>query len=367
MKQVTEEADAIQRAWRDRVRRRAIPAWARLAAWVLTGALLAATLPAVTDTAAGERTKVTMAQSAPGLSFAPVYLARGKGFFEEEGIQLTWELVKGGAAAAAALVSGDVHAMITASQDPIQTVEKGLNVLVIEAVSTSLTMNWAVARKFVAGKPVTVKSPIRDRVQALRGSRIGVASVSGPPTQFGRYFFKLYGLDPARDAEFSVVGMGAARVAALKRGLVDVIIGGVPDAEVTEHEGYGVVWINMAEDVPIFREFTFEVLAVKREFAERNPQVAERLARALGRANNLILDSLPEAKQVLQRMMPDLHPAVLELAMNNARYAFGRDGRMTETMWRNALTVFEATGVIKKPLSPAEGVLWTNRYLRTAP
>ncbi|MBI3078942.1 MAG: ABC transporter substrate-binding protein [Deltaproteobacteria bacterium] len=357
----------IQQARRGNAGRRVIPpARVGLAGLMLAGALLAGpwTVP---EGAAGERTKVTMAQSAPGLSFAPVYLARGRGFFEEEGIQLTWELVRGGAAAAAALVSGDVQAMVSASQDPIQTVEKGLDVLVIGGVSTSLTMNWGVAKKFLAGKPVTVKSPIRDRVQALKGSRIGVASVAGPPTQFGRYVFKLYGLNPERDAEFSVVGMGAARVAALKRGLVDVIIGGIPDAEVTEHEGYGLVWINMAEDAPIFKEFMYETLSMKREFAERQPRVAEGVARALGRANSFILDSLPEAKQVLQKMMPDLAPAVLELAMNNARGAFGRDGRMTETMWRNALTVFQASGLIKKPLSPAEGALWTNRYLRTAP
>ncbi|MBI3078940.1 MAG: ABC transporter substrate-binding protein [Deltaproteobacteria bacterium] len=338
-----------------------------LASWLLGGALLVGAPCVAPEAAAAERTRVALAQAAPGLSFAPVYVARSKGFFEEEGIQLTWELVKGSAAAVAAVINGEVQAIALGSPDPIRAVERGLDVLVIGGISTAVTINWAVARKFVAGKPVTPKSPIRERVQALKGARIGVATVAGPPTQFGRYFFKLYGLNPDQDAEFTVVGMGATRITALKRGLVDVIIGGIPDAEVTEHEGYGLVWINMAEDVPIFREFIYQTLTVKREWAERNPRVAEGIARAVGRGNNFIQDSLEEAKRGLQRMMPDLAPAVLELAMNNARAAFGRDGRMTEAMWRSALTVFQASGLIKKAPSPAEGLLWTNRYLRTVP
>jgi hypothetical protein len=48
--------------------------------------------------------------------------------------------------------------------------------------------------------------------------------------------------------------------------------------------------------------------------------------------------------------------------MDNVKTYFGRQGRMTETMWRNAIKVNLEWRGIKGP-SPKEGEWWTNRYI----
>ncbi len=58
----------------------------------------------------------------------------------------------------------------------------------------------------------------------------------------------------------------------------------------------------------------------------------------------------------------EFDPKVISIAIDNVKTYFGRQGGMTETMWRNAIKVNLDWRGIKGP-SPKEGEWWTNRYI----
>jgi ABC-type nitrate/sulfonate/bicarbonate transport system substrate-binding protein len=67
---------------------------------------------------------VRLASGVISLGTAPLTVARKKGYFAEEGVDLEWQLVQGGAAVAAALTGGDIpewadfpHAFIYLTKD----------------------------------------------------------------------------------------------------------------------------------------------------------------------------------------------------------------------------------------------------------
>jgi NitT/TauT family transport system substrate-binding protein len=311
-----------------------------------------------------EIAKVRLAQSAPGLVYAPIYIANVRELWADMGLEVEWQQVQGGQLALSALVSNDVQFMATASSDVVLGVERGLPLIGVAGITSALTLGVAARREWLESKGVSRASPIRERVLALKGAQIGAGTAGGGPVQYLKFMLQRYGLDPERDAEFLGVGQGAARVGAMRQGLVDLLIGGAPDAELAEAEGFAAMYINMATDDPFFEDLVFTVLSTTTEYAERNPEAVRRVVQAVGRANNLLRDDPAAAAAALKQAMPEIAPRVLDDALANIQAAYPRDAAMSESMWRNAAEVLSATGAIARQPAVTDGELWTNRYTR---
>jgi len=64
-----------------------------------------------------------------------------------------------------------------------------------------------------------------------------------------RYLLRQNNLKPDADVRFAAVGPGSARVNALKNGQVDMIVGGIPDTEQPELEGWGYTFIRLGNEI----------------------------------------------------------------------------------------------------------------------
>ncbi len=314
-----------------------------------------------------EATKLTLAQAVPAMAFAPVMLAKDTGLFAEEGIDLDHQMAGSAANALAALTSGDAQLMAGGGDTVLNAYEKRLDMLAIAGVTTANLFGWAVGNRWLQQTGVGPESPLADRVAALKGARVGAATVGGLGPRLGNYMLLQSGYDPEATVDWAAAGTGAALAAALRQGQVDAIFNGVPDPEFVEDEGIGRVYIVMAQDFPFTQSFVHNALAAKRQWAEANPDLAQRAARAIGRAANRLRSDPESAKTVLQAEFPALKPSVLDLALAHARPAFSQDARMTEEMWRNTIEVYRATGTVSSEIPPAEGTYWTNKYLVDVP
>ncbi len=311
--------------------------------------------------------KLSIAQVNPVWSFAPLYLAVQAGYFDDEGVDMNVQIVSSGALASAALVSGEVQAVAGASTDNLTSYERQIETIVIAGYVTSLMMDLAASNSFLQKTGLTRESPLKDRVTALKGTKLGVSSVAGAPTQFAKYLLKAYGLNPETDAEYIVVGSGPTKVAALRQEQVDVFIAGQPDAQTAERQGIGKVYVVMGQEIPIFKDFVYETLTVTKDWVAKNPEPAQRIARALGRANNHIQNDFDDSKRILKSVLPGAVPEIVDQVMAENRGAFAMDARMTESGWKNAVEVHLASGAIKTNVPTQEGVIWTNKYLVDVP
>ena len=147
-------------------------------------ALLASLLAAVAlvlpggPAAAKDLQAVSLANTSHGLQLILPQVALKHGFFEKHGLKVTITEVIGDAGSIPALVSGSVDFSIMTSTPALVAESKGANLQMIAPLSTypeQVVMGNALAKKM----HLTEKSPLADKVKALKGQTVAVYDVGG--------------------------------------------------------------------------------------------------------------------------------------------------------------------------------------------
>jgi NitT/TauT family transport system substrate-binding protein len=316
---------------------------------------------------AGMPVKIKIVTSTSGLDFAPLWVAEKKGYFKDEGIEFENVLMTGGAAAMAALRNGNVQFAVNSASDTLLLRARGEQVTALGAFPVSLDWNIATSDRWLKSKGLTrskvEKMTVKEKILAMKGVTLGAATVGGAPAQVARYMFRLYGVKPDEEVQIVAVGFGGARVAALKKGEVNMIVGGIPDTEQPELEGWGVTYIRIGSEVGIFRDYPHESINAMEGYIKNNPGVVRAVLRALARGNNFIIDNPMESDRVLSERYKKLDPGVLNAVMKHARPLFRHNMTMTKSGWDNVEKVFKSAGELKIEVDTGEGGFWTNKYL----
>jgi NitT/TauT family transport system substrate-binding protein len=300
--------------------------------------------------------------SSPGLSFAAIFLAESAGLWAKNGLEAEVRQVQGGPLAMVALTNREGQFAGVASSDPVIGWDKGIKTLAVSAFTGALDMQFAARNDWMARVGVSPKSTVDAKLKALKGARIGSSTIGGGPSQFTRYLAQSVGLDAERDIRILAVGFGAARMAALRTNQVDVTVGSAPEADQVELEGFGSMYLDCANEVPIFREFPYTVALVTPQMANDQPEVVRRIAQTFGQANDMFHTRFGEAVDILKKLSPNIPGKAIESALERARNSYPRGGRMTTAMWENNIKVAVDLKMISKPLPTAEGELWTNKF-----
>ena len=308
-------------------------------------------------------TKVTLVQAGPALAFTGIFVANRRKLWAKENLDVTVKQVTGGPLALTALVAGESEFATLASSDVAIAAERNLPVISVASVTTALVLGVGAGTKWMQAKGLTPQSPVEAKVKALKGTRIGVATVGGGPAQYGRYLLQAYGLDPKTDATFLPVGQAATRLAALREDRTDVFIGAPPEAEIAEADGYGTLFINLATEVPLFRDYAFTVIITSKDFVAKNEDAVRRFVRTLATANRSIHTDFADATAALQEAHPSVAPKAVEIAMQRFKTGYPNGAAQTEAMWKNVMVSMRETGAIQRDISAADGGIWTNKYL----
>ena len=326
-------------------------------------------MPASTDSAIAQNkpVRVRLATSTAGLDFAPIWIAQRKGYFKDAGIEFEHILTTGGAVTMAAMMNGDVQFVSNAASDVLVARSRGDRVLAVGVFPASLEWHIATSNKWLESRGLSknqvARMTVAQKLQALKGSTIGAATVGGAPAQVVRYLLRQNNLKPDGDVRFAAVGAGSSRVNALKNGQVDMIVGGIPDTEQPELEGWGYTFIRLGHEIETFKDYPHESVHALDTYIKANPDTTRALLRAMARGNNLIIDNPGESDEILIKQFPKISPSVLKTVMNNSRSMFRRNMRMTKSGWDNMQKVFVSAGLLKSELNTAEGEFWTNQYL----
>lgn len=209
---------------------------------------------------------------------AALYVAREKGYFEDEGIEVTFEPYVSGHLGLDAALAGKVD-LTTAGDTPVaHAVVRGRPVAVL---ATICEINRAVL--VVARKDRGISS-LRD----LRGRRVGV--VEGTTADF--FLHILLSTSYVKPEEVRIVGLETeAVVDALLRGEVDAVSTWSPH---TTRAMKGLGDRGVAFDDPAIYKMTWN-LASSTAYAEAHPERIRRVLRAVVRANAFIREHPEEA------------------------------------------------------------------------
>src|SRR5437867_2135578 len=197
---------------------------------------------------------------------APIFTAVEKGFFKEEGLEVSlvkcdWKNYKD----VLALGGYDLtHHLVMYFLKPI---EQGLDVKFTAGIHRGCLRVQAAARSDIR----TVKN--------LRGKRIGVPGMGTPPFIFANRVLGANGIDPSREITWIVFPAGELGLA-LDKGEVDAVADSEPIGSMLLAQGKVRNIADQAADLPYSNEYCCAVL-VNGKFLVRNPKASAAATRAL--------------------------------------------------------------------------------------
>jgi len=231
------------------------------------------------------------------IQYLSLWVALGGGYFQQEGLEPSVVVAERGnqsgrllmqQEADVALLQPPVFLGLMAQQRPIVLFA---NLLANDPIN--LIVRGDVAKRV----QVNPRAPLTNRLQALKGLRIGVANE--PPRRL-RALFAEAGLDADRDIQMTIIP-GEEQFVALKDGIVDGLYIHTPfleDAMVTL--GAVLVVNQSAGEVAAVANGQIHSLATTRAFAESHPDVVLAATRAIARAQVLIRSDPAAAARALE-------------------------------------------------------------------
>lgn len=308
--------------------------------------------------------KVKMTLPVVALTTAPVYLAEAKGYFAQEGLTVDITMTGGGGPDIKALIAGDVDFTYTASDQVILPWQEGRRLTMVMGVIPRALINWAMHKDVAQAKGITEKSPLADKLKALRGLTIGTTQAGSLTANLAAYTLRKAGLVPQQDATVIPIGSGLTWLAALEQRKVDAALMSPPLPDTAVARGYAILLIDNARgEDPALAEFLQQVFVTRPDVIQKDPELVRKLVRALVRANRWALAAKPE--EIADALQPSMGSTIprdaLLTGIKATVPAYSRDGRITEQALKAAADVMEVAGILKK--RPTLADVATNDFL----
>jgi NitT/TauT family transport system substrate-binding protein len=282
-----------------------------VAACACSFVLFMGSLKAADDTTASASTPAAPVKVKVGIigltCEAPIYVAVEKGFFKEEGLDVSLIKYSNWATYKDALVLGGfdiTHHLIMMFLKPI---EQGADVKILAGVHRGC---------------LRVQTSTTGGVQTLedlRGKRIGVPGMGTPPFIFANRALALKGIDPAKEITWKVFPAGELKLA-LERGDVDAVADSEPIGTILLSSGKVKNVADQATDEPFASEYCCAVVA-NGKFVANNPKTAAAATRAILKAAKWV-EANPRAAATLavEKKYLASTPEINTVAISHLKY-----------------------------------------------
>jgi NitT/TauT family transport system substrate-binding protein len=253
--------------------------------------------------------KVRLSISALDVSFLTAGVASKRGFFKDEGLDV--EVIRMNAnVSIPALSTGDIdYTMVFASV--IRGALRGLPMKVVASFMDSST-HMLIARSE------------HKSVKDLKGKTLGVSTFGATADVAARMMIRHSGVDPEREIKIIALGADRARFAALKEGIVDVIVISPPADSEAKKLGFNV----LARTYELFT-FPFTGIGTTTKKLREKPDEVKRMIKAGIRANRYVRQNRDGAIQVMMEWGKTDREAAANTYDSTWRI-FSEDGGMTE-------------------------------------
>jgi ABC-type nitrate/sulfonate/bicarbonate transport system substrate-binding protein len=252
-------------------------------------------------------------------SYFPAIAAVELGFFKQEGLDATLELLYPVTRTYEALRDGELDLVGGASHAPLYAFKDWAGCRLLCALAQH--MYWFLVVRTDAGAK-------RGHLSAVKGMRIGAAP---GPVDGLRRMLDAAGIDPARDLEIgpvpglatgSNVSFGLMAAEALRQGKIDGFWANGMGAEVAVRRGIGTVVVDARRDgPPAARDYTFPALVATQKLVDEQPDAAAAAVRAIVAAQRALKSNPERATAVGEKLFPPDEAALIaELVRRDAPF-----------------------------------------------
>jgi NitT/TauT family transport system substrate-binding protein len=222
-------------------------------------------------------TSVIEGISSPDFGYVTSYLARAKGFFKSEGLDLKIVIMRS-SVSVPALVTGEIQFAVHGSA--MTAALKGAPLKAVFFTYNTSTMQFMVRHD--------IRKP-----EDLKGKVVAIASPGGSQDQATRLILNKLGLEPGRDVKLLAVGSAKARVIGMETGQIAGSANNLDVAAELVKKGYRIMG-NSSEVYPV----PWAGFAANDRWLRANSTVAKKWLRAQVKALLFIREHPDEAAQV---------------------------------------------------------------------
>ncbi len=274
---------------------------------------------------AGPETQgVRLVQGSSGMVWMPIHVARQLQYFRREGLEVEYIVTGGGAKAAQILVAGAADFAATTITDMINARRRGADVRVLAPLLLGYPTDCVLRTDVAKRLGVASSAPIKNRIEALRGLKVGLGGQGSPADQLIIWSAKLGGFDPTRDVQRIFLGTSEAVLSALKNHAIDAFCYGPPTSTAAVDSGEAIFLFHIVggKDFLELQRFPAAVLATTDRYIRQHADVVGRLARAYVRAVEFMKNNPDKVPDAIKPLYLNMDAKTFEGAFESARSGF---------------------------------------------
>ena len=284
--------------------------------------------------AAASNDKVLITEAFHSLLYLPLYVAREKGFFTQNKIEVTAIRAAGsGPTALASVLSGEAQFSVHGPEHVAFAKAKGGETRALNAVANSAPV-WVLAKK-----GVTISKP-----EVFKGKKIVVGLA---PTTSNTLFRKLLidnGIDAKKDLTITEVQNGS-ELGPVLANQADVAIVYEPQADQGVAQGLEIVY----DFTKIYPDFAFSTANTSLKLIKEKPELVARFVKAMEASLAYIHANPAEAQAIARKEFPNMAPEVVNKAVKRMidSNVYLPKGLVTESAFKTAIDVQKFIGNLK--------------------
>ncbi|MGH9420135.1 MAG: ABC transporter substrate-binding protein [Thermoanaerobaculia bacterium] len=285
-----------------------------------------------------------------GMNFLPLFVAADKGYFGKEGLEVEIISTSGDGPDVDALIAGSVQFTVSTANRLLTSYEQGKPLLAIMNMANRNAIDCVMNKDTAARVGITEKSPLDQKLKALKGLKVAGTRPGAFTYLVLVDYAKRAGLEPQKDLQILGIGGGPAMIPAVESGQVDVVCNTSPSTDVMIKRGKTIMFTyNSLGTDPEYENFLFELLYVRPDYAQKNPEVVRRFCRALLAAIADIRDT-PAKDQLplLRKRFSGVDDDLLVKVLDNLKPMFRRDGKVTPESLEKVTKFLIRSGAIKQ-------------------
>lgn len=259
-------------------------------------------------TSEGGITQVTIAEPVHGVGYLPLYAAIDKGYFEDEGIEVSMTTLTGGGHVNA-LLTNEVFGFIGGPESGAVANVKGADLVTVANVVNR-------GNVYIVAATGQEPAPGEDLGEYLEGKRIVGGRYGGTPSAILRHILIDNGLDPEKDVTLSELDDSSAIPSVVSSGQADVAVVSEPQLGAGIDEGiWGEPFVNALD---LLGPYAYSSIVVQQKTIDDDPETVEGFVKALEKGQADIESDPAYALELAQREFPTMDVATIQSMLDRA-------------------------------------------------
>ncbi|MBI4241650.1 MAG: ABC transporter substrate-binding protein [Candidatus Rokubacteria bacterium] len=280
--------------------------------------------------------KVTVGLTSLSPAAMPIFVARDKGFFEAEGLEVTTPVFKSGTENTQAVIAGEVHIAFGSITEVLNLRKAKLDGRYFWGISNFMP--------FKLYAHPSIKSPLE-----LKGKKLAISNFGAQSDYLTQFTLRHFGVEPIKEAAILPIGSTPARYAALKSGRVDATIMWFPHTLIAEKDGFKML-VDLNDLIP---DWGYLGYYAKIEYLKSRRETVLRYLRAHTRAIREVNANPQLGIEMLKKHLK-YDQAVAEAGYKEFVKSFAADGRLPVKGFEFLLAEEEKAGKLKEKLAVAD-------------